>query len=345
MEPYLSPALRSTLILAQQSTISEAGEASACSLRDQQYLNDEAQQWLHQGIDYFRQGRFPPALALIQQSLLAYQRLSNQPLVARVLLALSALYYRLADYLWAVDYGRQCLRVAQGLQDPVLLQEVLDHLGNSYRHLGDLSQALDYMQQSLDLAYQIKDQPATMRALNNLAMIYRARGENHQAAQLYQASLVIAQETEQLTVQLHILQNLGNTYRSLQHYSQAIRCYESFLKLQQAQTQNSDRGAGAIDNHTVRRILNHLTTLTLAVHDYNRAIVHLQHHLTIACALGDNRCAAKLVDTLHQCYAALNQARGFRSPLLPIEASLPAETLPIKDRMYTLENPIHSSSR
>lgn len=324
MESYLSPALRPTLILAQQSTISDSGEASDFSDRDRQYLNDEAEQWLHQGIDYFRQGRFPPALALIQQSLLAYQRLNNQPRVARVLLALSALYYRLADYLWAVDYGRQCLQLVQNLQDRALLQEVLDHLGNSYRHLGDLSQALDYMQRSLDLAYQIKDQSATMRVLNNLAMIYRARGENHQAAQLYQASLVIAQETHQVTIQLYILQNLGNTYRSLQHYGQAIKCYEGFLKLHQEPHQNSDRTAGVVDNHTIRRILNHLTTLTMAVHDYNRAIVHLQHHLTIACSLGDNRCAATLVDKLHQCYAALNQVRCFRSPLVKAKDSTPS---------------------
>ncbi|MFM7470203.1 MAG: tetratricopeptide repeat protein, partial [Nodosilinea sp.] len=213
---------------------------------------------------------------------------------------------------------------------------------NSYRHLGDLSQALDHMQQSLDLAYQIKDQPATMRALNNLAMVYRARGENHQAAQLYQASLEIAQETNQVTVELYVLQNLGNTYRSLQHYSQAIKCYEGFLKLHQESNQKSNWASGVVDNHTIRRILNHLITLTLAVHDYNRAIVHLQHHLTIACALGDNRCAATLVDKLHQCYAALNQARGFRAPLIQEGTGTALGSVPIQERMYTLENPSHS---
>ncbi|MFM7220301.1 MAG: tetratricopeptide repeat protein [Nodosilinea sp.] len=314
MASYVPAALRPTFILTNPSQLATSPEVTMAageqlSPLDQRYLGQDAEQWLQQGLSYFQEGRFTPALALIQQSLQAYKRLNDRPLVARVLLTQAVMHYRLGDYLCAVDYGAQCLVVAQDLGNLPLVQELLDHLGNSYRHQGNLSQAMEYMNRSLTLARQLQDQYAEVRALNNLAMVYRARGENHQAAAIYQASLAIAQEFEDLTIQMQILQNLGNTYKSLQHYSQAIRCYEAFLDLHQRQAPE------VLDHNTLRRILTHLTTVTLAVHDYSRAIIHLQHHLTIVCALGDSRCTSSLLDTLRQCYTALNRVRSFQLPM------------------------------
>lgn len=314
MASYVPAALRPTFILTNPSQLAATPDATMdlgdqLSSLDQRYLIEDADQWLHQGINYFQEGRFTPALALIQQALQAYKRLGDRPLVARVLLTQAVMHYRLGDYLCAVDYGAQCLTLVQDLGDLPLVQEVLDHLGNSYRHQGNLSQAMEYMNRSLALARQIQDQAAEMRALNNLAMVYRARGEHHQAAVIYRASLAIARALGDLTVQMQILQNLGNTYKSLRHYGQAIRCYEAFLHLQQKQP------SGVVDQTTLRRILTHLTTATLAVHDYSRAIIHLQHHLTIACNLGDSRCTSSLIDTLRQCYVALNQVHSFQSPM------------------------------
>lgn len=314
MASYVPAALRPTLILTNPSQLAASPEVTMASggqlsPLDQRYLGQDAEQWLHQGLSYFQESRFTPALALIQQSLQAYKRLDDRSMVARVLLIQAVMHYRLGDYLCAVDYGAQCLAVAQDLDNLPLVQEVLDHLGNSYRHQGNLSQALEYMNRSLALARQLQDQSAEVRALNNLAMVYRARGGNHEAAAIYQASLEIARELEDLTIQMQILQNLGNTYRSLQHYSQAIRCYEAFLDLHQRQPPEM------VDHTTLRRILTHLTTITLAVHDYSRAIIHLQYHLTIVCALGDSRCTSSLLDTLRQCYTALNQVRSFQLPL------------------------------
>ncbi|NJL46832.1 MAG: tetratricopeptide repeat protein [Leptolyngbyaceae cyanobacterium SM2_5_2] len=147
-----------------------------------------------------------------------------------------------------------------------------------------------------------------MRALNNLAMVYRAKGMARQAATLYEASLLMARDLQDSTVELQILQNLGNTYQALHHYAQAITCYEAFLTVYQSHP------SAVVDNRTTRRILTQLTTASLAIQDYNRAIIHLQHHLTIACTLGDTRAATALIDELSHCYTALNQARSFRQP-------------------------------
>jgi tetratricopeptide (TPR) repeat protein len=312
MKSQFLPIPPPTLILAaEEETVriprpTAAREAIAIAETVRPYLAAEAAQWLKQGLAHFRQGQFTPALALLQQALQGYQRLADQPRSAKVLLILASIYYRLADYLWAADYGRQCLRLAHALQDLPLQQQVLEHLGNSYRHLGDLQQALEYMGQSLHLAKQMNDQPAEMRTLNNLAMVYRAKGLTRQAATLYEASLLMARSLKDVTVQLQILQNLGNTYQTLHHYPQAIECYESFLRLNQGQP------SAVVDNYTTRRILTQLTAASLAIHDYNRAIIHLQRHLTIACTLGDTRSTTTLIDDLSHCYAALNQARAFR---------------------------------
>ncbi|WP_225852834.1 hypothetical protein, partial [Haemophilus parainfluenzae] len=72
-----------------------------------------------------------PALAILQQSLQAYRSLSDHHRESRLLLLLSTVYYRVADYLWATEYARQCLQVARLSQDQVMVQQALSQLGNS----------------------------------------------------------------------------------------------------------------------------------------------------------------------------------------------------------------------
>ncbi|HSM83976.1 MAG TPA: tetratricopeptide repeat protein [Nodosilinea sp.] len=302
------PPIRPTYILADETTVRVPRDPSllAQAERIAQGYHDcqaaEASQWLKQGLAHLRQGQYTSALALLQQALQSYRNLGDQARQAKVLLTLASLYYRVADYLWAADYGRQCLRLARELGDEVLIQQTLGHLGNSYRHLGNLQRALEYMGQSLNLAKKMGDRPGEMRSLNNLAMIYRAKGLTRQAATLYEASLMMATTLGDRTTQLQIFQNLGNTYFTLREYPQAIDCYQRFLAL-------SASGEGPADNRTTRRILTQLTQASVAMGDHNQAIVHLQHHLSIACGLGDTRGAATLLDDLKRSYVALSEAR------------------------------------
>lgn len=316
--PMNAPSLpkpQHTLILAaEEETVCLPRETTSydpvppVAVADRHRVTLQTAQELKQAQASLRRGQYTVALSLLHQALQGYRSLGNKPQEARVLLGIATVYYRVADYLWAADYGRQCLYVAHSLKDLPLQQQVLEHLGNSYRHLGDLQQALEYMGQSLQLAKELGSSAAEMRALNNLAMVYRAKGLTRQAATLYEASLLMAKQLKDTTVQLQILQNLGNTYQTLHHYAQAIECYEQFLQMVTAVP------SAVVNNCTTRRILSHLTAASLAIHDYNRAIVHLQHHLSIACALGDTRATAVLIDELSRCYGALNQMRSFQTP-------------------------------
>lgn len=311
-----TPPIRPTYILADETTVrvprdpSLLAQAERIAQGYQQCQTAEASQWLKQGLAHLRKGQYTPALALLQQALQSYRNLGDQQRQAKVLLTLASLYYRVADYLWAADYGRQCLRIARELEDVALMQQTLGHLGNSYRHLGNLQRALDYMGQSLKLAKKMGDRPNEMRSLNNLAMIYRAKGLTRQAATLYEASLMMAttlgdsgtDRCANRSTKLQILQNLGNTYLTLREYPQAIDCYERFLAV-------SENGEGAVDNRSTRRALTQLTLASIAMGDYNRAILYLQRHLSIACAMGDTRGAAALMDDLKTCYVALSEVR------------------------------------
>jgi tetratricopeptide (TPR) repeat protein len=300
--------IRPTYILADEPTVRIPRDRSllAQAERIAQGYHDcqaaEASQWLRQGLAHLRQDQYTPALALLQQALQSYHNLGDKERQAKVLLTLAHLYYRVADYLWAADYGRQCLRVARELGDEALVQQVLGHLGNSYRHLGNLQRALEYMGQSLNLAKKMGDRPGEMRSLNNLAMIYRAKGLTRQAATLYEASLMMATTLGDRPTELQILQNLANTYFTLREYPHAIDCYQRFLRL-------NETGEGATDNRTTRRILTQMTMASTAMGDYSQAIIYLQQHLSIACGLGDTHGAATLLDELKRSYAALSDAR------------------------------------
>ncbi len=307
-----TPPIRPTYILADETTVRVPRDPSLLAQAEriaegyQQCQAAEAAQWLKQGLVYLRKGQYTPALALLQQALQSYHSLGDKQRHAKVLFTLASLYYRVADYLWAADYGRQCLRIARELEDDALIQQTLGHLGNSYRHLGNLQRALEYMGQSLNLAKKMGDRPSEMRSLNNLAMIYRAKGLTRQAATLYEASLMMATTLGDRSTKLQIFQNLGNTYLTLREYPQAISCYERFLTVSKG---GEGTGEGAVDNRTTRRVLTQLTLASIAMGDHDRAIIHLQHHLSIACALGDTRSAAALMDDLKASYMALSQAR------------------------------------
>jgi tetratricopeptide (TPR) repeat protein len=318
------PPIRPTYILADEATVRVPRDPSLLAQAERiaqgyhQCQASESERWLKQGLTLMKQGQYAQALALLKQALHGYRNLGHKERQAQVLLTLVNLYYRVADYLWAADYGRQCLRVARDLGDEALIQQVLGHLGNSYRHLGNQQRALEYMGQSLNMAKKLGDRPAEMRSLNNLAMIYRAKGLTRQAATLYEASLMMAKtlgdsrtDTRSESVsercanratQLQILQNLGNTYLTLREYPQAIDCYQQFLVLGQ-------NGKGAIDNRTTRRILTQLTQASMAMGDHNQAIVYLQQHLSMACTSGDTKIAAALIDNIKACYEALSQER------------------------------------
>lgn len=250
-------------------------------LHQRQCLSAEATQWLRQGLAHLRQGQYTPALALLLQSLQGYRDLGEREREAKVLLVLSSLYYRVADYLWATDYGCQCLRVALAIHHPQLTQRALEHLGNSYRHLGDHTKALEYMGKSLTLAKTCGDRHGEMRSLNNLAMVYRAKGLSRQAATLYEAALLLAKGLADTHVHLQILQNLGNTYLSLQDYTPGIQCFETFLAL------SDDGQQGVVDNYTLRRVLQQLTAASLELQDYAKAIKYLKRHLILAQEFGD----------------------------------------------------------
>ncbi len=295
------PTYFSDLDDANDTTATSASEwvfAEKASDHHRQCLAAEASQWLRQGLAHLRQGQYTPALALLQQALHSYRNLVDQEREARVLLILATLYYRVADYLWAADYGRQCLKLSQDIQHQELIQRSYEHLGNSYRHLGDQIRALEYMGQSLRLAKKTGDRPSEMRSLNNLAMIYRAKGLSRQAATLYEASLLLAQALGNTTVQLQILQNLGNTYQYLRQHDQAIQCFDAFLNF------SANGKQGAPDNYTLRRVLQQLTNASLELGDYAKAIKYLKRHLILAQKFGDTSAQAAIMADLKAVYRA-----------------------------------------
>jgi tetratricopeptide (TPR) repeat protein len=274
---------------------------TAINYHQQQFLAAQAPQWLRQGLAHLRQGQYTSSLALLQQALEAYRSLGDHEREAKVLLVLATLYYRVADYLWATDYGRQCLKVAQAIQHTELTQRALEHLGNSYRHLKDYTKALEYMGKSLTLAKTIGDRHGEMRSLNNLAMVYRAKGLSRQAATLYEAAVILAKQLGDSVVYLQILQNLGNTYLALQDYRQGIECFDTFLALSGSGRQ------GSIDNHTLRRVLQQLTTASLEIGDYPNAIKYLKRHLILAQKFGDTSGQAAIMADLKAVYRATLQ--------------------------------------
>jgi CHAT domain-containing protein len=269
----------------------------------------QADDLIHQGLEFYQNHQFSQALQTLQQALDLYRIIGDREWESNTLGTLGIIYYQFQDYPNAIAYSQQNLTIARQLEDQWGETQAWINLGNAYQAQGNYGQALECHQQSLKRAKEMADPECEEQALTNLGNLYLALGEFEKAVELHQTCLKILRTLGDRQHEGETLSNLGIAYHACAEYEQAIQCFEESLAIAE-ELRNLQ---GAMD------VIANLGAAHYAVGEYERAKQYSQQHLLLAKAYGDRQQEVRALNNLSNAEQALGNSSealaGFQQAL------------------------------
>jgi tetratricopeptide (TPR) repeat protein len=145
------------------------------------------------GNAYNALGRYPEAIAVLEQSLDIARDIGNRQGEANSLIGLGNAYHALGSYPEAIAFYKQSLDIQRDIGDKQGEADSLNNLGNAYNALGRYQEAIAVYEQSLDIKRDIGDRQGEADTLMNLGNSYQKVGRiqegfaaSQQATAIYQ---------------------------------------------------------------------------------------------------------------------------------------------------------------
>ena len=114
---------------------------------------DQALALKDEGLAHMRQGRYPEALAALQQSSSIQLKVGNKSFFfVPTLLDLGAVYQKMEDYSSALYYYQQALAIAREIKDEEAMGVLLESIGDVYLLRGEREQALSHYLEAAELS-------------------------------------------------------------------------------------------------------------------------------------------------------------------------------------------------
>jgi tetratricopeptide (TPR) repeat protein len=229
------------------------------------------------GILAWKQGDYPAAHALYEQSLTMRRELGDRRGVGAVLNNQGLLAYEQGDYAAARVLHEESLAIDRELGDRWGVAISLVHLGGLAMMQGDYPSARAMNEESLAIFRELGDRGHIANALRNLGSLCSQEGDLPAARALYDESLVICRELGDRSGIAWARNGLGVTARHDEDYSAARELFEESLAI--------FRELG--DREGIANALNNLGLVAAARGDFAAARALQEESLTIYCALGD----------------------------------------------------------
>ena len=229
------------------------------------------------GILAWKQGDYPAAHALYEQSLTMRRELGDRKGVGAVLNNQGLLAYEQGDYAAARLLHEESLAIDRELGDRWGVAISLVHLGGLAMMQGDYSSARAMNEESLAILRELGDRGHIANALRNLGSLYSQEGDLPAARALYEESLVIGHELGDRSGIAWARIGLGVTARYDEDYPAARELLEESLAI--------FRELG--DREGIANALNNLGLVAAASGDFATARALQEESLTIYGALGD----------------------------------------------------------
>jgi tetratricopeptide (TPR) repeat protein len=172
----------------------------------------DASRLYQQGLEQFRRGQFPEAIASWEQVLEIARTAGNGQGEGNVLNALGEAYRNLSQYERAIGFYEEALAIAREISDRAGEGHALGNLGIAYDSLGQPERAIDFYGQQLAITREIGDRVGEGRALGN---IYVSLGQFERAIDLYEQVLALFREIGDRAGEGSALGNLGVAYSNL----------------------------------------------------------------------------------------------------------------------------------
>lgn len=133
-------------------------------------------------------------------------------------------YIQYADYLQAIDYGKQAIALCESCDLPYLLAETRGNVGYAYTRIGQYVDGLRYHLQQEQLALYHGYRKLEAAAYLGRGIIYSFIGDLPKAIQMEKACLAIFQEIGDRRGLMLTYTNLSYSYNESGEYSQALQC-------------------------------------------------------------------------------------------------------------------------
>jgi ATP/maltotriose-dependent transcriptional regulator MalT len=185
-----------------------------------------------------RQGDYPHATELYQESLEAWRVLGDRSGIASALNNLGVIAHEQADYPRANELYGEALEIFRAEGDRQRLAATLTNLGIVARRQGDFDRATGLYEESLGIWRALGDRLRIALNLNNLGVLAFTRGDPTRAVALYEEALPVYRELDDRGGIALTLNNLAEAVRDQGDLSRASEFYLESLALR---TEQGDR--------------------------------------------------------------------------------------------------------
>ncbi|MFN8495020.1 MAG: tetratricopeptide repeat protein [Caldilineaceae bacterium] len=233
-------------------------------------------------------GRYPAALAYLQEALVIYQAAEDQPRTIALWKYLGDVYAALGQWGQALHYFQAALAQAKEAQEPTYTADVLDGCARLFGALGDYQQAEMYSQRADALNRQWGRSCGTAETLCTSGWVQNQVGRAAEAFAHYHTALALTQQSNSGLVEGVAWLGLGQALAQLRRQGEALAAYQQALAAQQAYGQQhlvirtrSEMAASALQQGDLTTALQQVEEILASVD----LATTQQIHEPLACAL------------------------------------------------------------
>ncbi|MFD1732278.1 tetratricopeptide repeat protein [Deinococcus malanensis] len=280
----------------------------------------------------------PSALPVLYEAL-ALAKQADQGSVARTLLQLATLEWRLSSFDSALDHADEALREFRHLADRHHEAWCLRLVGNIHGVQGQYLPASEFLQAAAALSRETDNRACLASCLNNLGIIANELGDYASGLEYLLEALKTYDEHDPHV--LSTLNNIATHYRQLGQYASALEHHEQAVERARSMAGHG-LTAAYIHNmaETLRKLDRHAEALPLLEESLglSRQIGDRQTELLALDSLGLTRQALGAPELARQCYEeGLRLAPSARHPLAEVKLLMHHAALQPEGRRETLE--------
>ncbi len=179
---------------------------------------------------YYRQGRFEPARAILDEALALCLAGGDEIAEAMIRLNLGNVYQSVGDFKQALANFERCLEIHRKQNSQDGEARVLTNLSIIYNHLGLIDKAFDSVRHAAGIFQKIGNRIDEARALNNLGTMYDKVGRSEEALPLYERALKNHRDIGNKEGIALVSMNIGSSHWHNDQPEEALRIFEEAMQ-------------------------------------------------------------------------------------------------------------------
>ncbi len=195
----------------------------------------EAEDYLHQGLEIAREADDPVALST------ALAEIGHLSIERGEVLQSIPIYHEALSIAKKAERDAGTRRIAEGAKR--LIGTISSHLGIAHNSMGDYDKAIEYHKRSIEIATERRDNEAAAAFHSQLGNVYQYQCRHEKAIQTYKKSLELARSLGDEAQLAMIYGNLGNAYEGQGDSELAVQMLERGLEIKLRMGNEKDTAA------------------------------------------------------------------------------------------------------